>query len=510
MKGAPLYLGVDVGTSSVKALLVSSDGQVVGRASSGYGLIIPRIGWTEQRPEDWWQAVRQAIRQLLAAGFDPSDVEGIGLTGQMHDLVLLDSGGDVVRPAILWNDQRTEEQVAEIRRKVDLSKFIRVTGSAPQTGFTAPKLLWVKENEAENFEKARSFLLPKDYVGLRMTGQKATDVNDASGTSLFDVERRDWSEGLFSELGLPMDMAPPVLESQEVRGELVSDVSAELGLRRGIPVAAGAGDAGAGALAAGAVGGGLASLMVGTAGQVVVGTDQYRYDAKGRLHTWCQPVPGRWHVMGAILSAGGSLRWLRDALGAEEKVVAELSGSDAYDLLAMEASLAQPGSDGLIFLPYLSGERSPHGDPSARGVFFGLSLSHGKRQMARAVMEGVAYAFMDSAQAIGELGIQITAYRMVGGGARSGLWRSIMADVLGAPVELPLVDEGSSYGASLLSMVASGAEKDVGRLAARVVRARETVTPDPERSALYSRGYGVYKQLYPALKDLFKELRKVS
>ncbi len=495
-----------MGTSATKGLVVSETGEVIMKASASYPLLLPRPGWTEQRPEDWWEAVKHVSRELLSLGLNADDVKGIGLTGQMHDLVLLGPEGRPLRPALLWNDQRTAPQVEEIKKKVDLDFFIEVTGSVPQTGFTAPKLLWVKEVEPEVYTRARLFLLPKDYVGMRMTGEICTDVNDASGTSLFDVGRRRWSSGLFEQLGLDEGMAPPVKESQEVRGELTGESADELGLRKGTPVAVGAGDAGAGALAAGVVEKGTASVMIGTAGQVVVGSERYVPDHKGRLHTWCQPVPGKWHVIGAILSAGGSLRWFRDALGSEEKAVAELSGQDPYDLLSREAEMAPPGSEGLIFLPYLSGERSPHADPDAKAVFFGLSLRHGKRHMVRAIMEGVAFAFRDSVEAMRDLGLATGPYRFVGGGARSTLWRAIIADVLDATVEVPEVDEGSSYGAAMLAMVAAGAAKDAGSLAEKLVKSGFAVAPDQERVKIYSRTYAIYRSLYPALKDIFKQL----
>jgi xylulokinase len=505
----PYYLGVDVGTTGSKALLVDEKGRVIASHTTEYPLYTPRVGWTEQNPEDWWSATVKSVRAVLEKSkVKPEEVEGVGLTGQMHGLVMLDKELKVIRPAILWNDQRTGEEAEYINTKFG-ERIIEVTGNIAHTGFTAPKLLWVKRHEPENFARMRKFLLPKDYVGLKLTGEIAMDVNDASGTALFDVKRRKWAEGLIAELELPLDVFPKVLESPEVRGGVTAEAAELTGLRKGVPVVAGAGDQGAAGVGAGVVEEGVVSVNIGTSGVVFTNSDAYRFDPKGRLHAFCHAVPGKWHLMGVMLSAGGSLRWFRDKLGQLEGGLADLLGVDPYDLLCREAEQVPPGSEGLVFLPYLAGERTPHADPYARGVFFGLSLKHGRGHMVRAVLEGVCYGLRDSLELMLALDLKVREVRVLGGGARSLLWRKILADVFGADVYTMEVDEGSSFGAAILASVGTKAYATVRDAARSMVRTKDVVKYDPANRELYSKYYALYRELYPALKNLYKRLAEL-
>jgi xylulokinase len=426
----------------------------------------------------------------------------------MHGLVMLDRELKVIRPAILWNDQRTGEEAEYINTKLG-DRIIEVTGNIAHTGFTAPKLLWVKRHEPENFKRMRKFVLPKDYVGLKLTGEIAMDVNDASGTALFDVKQRKWAEELIAELELPLDVFPKVLESPEVRGEVTVEAAELTGLRKGVPVVAGAGDQGAAGVGAGVVEEGVVSVNIGTSGVVFTNSDAYRFDPKGRLHAFCHAVPGKWHLMGVMLSAGGSLRWFRDKLGQLERELADLLGVDPYDLLCREAEQVPPGSEGLIFLPYLAGERTPHADPYARGVFFGLSLKHGRAHMVRAVLEGVCYGLRDSLELMLALGLKVREVRVLGGGARSLLWRKILADVFGADVYTMEVDEGSSFGAAILASVGTKAYATVRDAVRSMVRTKDVVKHDPANHELYSRYYALYRDLYPTLKSLYRRLAEL-
>jgi len=505
----PYFIGIDVGTTGSKVLLIDEYGKVVDKETVEYPLYTPRPGWSEQNPEDWWIATKEAVKNVLSRSkADPSSVEGIGLTGQMHGLVILDRNDEVIRPAILWNDQRTAEEADNLNKTFG-EKVIEITGSIVHTGFTAPKILWVKNNEPSNFEKISKFMLPKDYIGFKLTGDVVTDVNDASGTSLFDVRKRRWSDELISTLNLSMNIFPEVLESPMVRGELSSEVAKELGLKPNIPVVAGAGDQGAAGVGAGAVAEGVISINIGTSGVVFTGSDQYRFDPRGRLHAFCHASPSKWHLMGVMLAAGGSLRWFRDTLGLLEKTAASLIGDDPYNLLIREAESVPIGSEGLIFLPYLSGERTPHADPYARGVFFGISLKHGKGHMVRAVLEGVAFGLMNSLELMRDLGIKPKELRILGGGSRSLLWRKIVADVFGLEVYLLEVDEGSSYGAAILASVGAGAHKTVEDAVNEIIRTKDPLEPDPQAHSKYGKYYELYNELYLALKEEFRRLAKL-
>jgi len=457
-------VGLDVGTSGVKALALSRTGAMVARAEREYALSTPRPGWAEQDPEDWWRAAEGALADL---GVRPTS---IGLSGQMHGLVTLDEHERVLRPAILWNDGRTGAECVEIEERVGLDRLIELTGNRALAGFTAPKLLWLRRHEPEVHARIRHVLLPKDYVRLRLTGERAVDAADASGTLLFDVARRRWSSEVLDALEVPAAWLPPVHESTEIGA---------------------AGDQAAGALGVGIDRPGPLSVVLGTSGVVFAALPEYRHDPEARLHAFCHAVPGTWHAMGVMLSAAGSLRWLRDALG----------GADYAELLA-EAERWEPGTEGLLFQPYLAGERTPHADPDARGAFTGLSLRHDRGAVVRAVLEGVAYGLRDSLELLRELGVEAEVGRVSGGGARSALWLKIVTSVLGLPLERTEAEEGAAYGAALLGGVAGGTFADAHEAVSACIRVRDRIEPDPDWQARYDEGYARYRRLYPTLRRL--------
>jgi xylulokinase len=472
-------VGLDVGTTGVKAIAVSPNGEVVATAEREYPLSTPRPGWSEQDPEDWWRAAEAALAELPA----PTT---IGLSGQMHGLVALDSNDRVLRPAILWNDQRTGAECAEIEERVGLERLIELTGNRALTGFTAPKLLWLRRHEPDVYAQIAHVLLPKDYVRLRLTGEHAIDAADASGTLLFDVANRRWSEEMLDALELPREWLPRPLESPEVSGQTAD----------GVPVAAGAGDQAAAALGVGVDRPGPVSVVLGTSGVVFAALPRFAADPQARVHVFCHAVPGGWHAMGVMLSAAGSLRWFRDASG----------GADYGELLS-EAARWEPGAEGVLFQPYLAGERTPHADPDARGAFVGLELRHDRGAMTRAVLEGVAYGLRDSLELLRELGVEAEVGRVSGGGARSDLWLEIVASVLGIPLERTAATEGSAYGAALLAGVAGGIFADVHEAVASCVRTTSQTDPTPAWRDRYDDGYRAYAALYPALRPLVDPAR---
>jgi xylulokinase len=480
-----VLVGIDVGTTGVKGVAITAAGGIAARAEAGYELSIPQPGWAEQDPEDWWQASELALAALSDQLESGSEIAGIGLSGQMHGLVCLDAERRVLRPAILWNDQRTGEECAEIERTLGLERLIELTGNRALPGFTAPKLLWLRRHEPDVYARIRHVLLPKDYVRLRLTGELAIDAADASGTLLFDVARRAWSEEVLQALEIPVEWLPRVLESPQVSGLT----------REGVPVAAGAGDQQAGALGVGVVRPGPLSLVLGTSGVVFAALDRYACDPKARVHVFCHAVPETWEAMGVMISAAGSLRWFRDAL----------APGSAYDELTAGAARWQPGAQGLSFLPYLQGERTPHADPHARGAFVGLSLVHDRGALVRAVLEGVAYGLRDSLELLRELGVEPESARVSGGGARSGLWLEIVASVLGLPLDLTAAEEGAAFGAALLGGLAAGAFADAEEAVSLCVSVRDRVEPNPDWRETYERGYARFHALYPALRPLEEE-----
>jgi xylulokinase len=500
---AAYLLGIDVGTSGSKAILIDADGAVKASVTTEYPLHTPQPLWAEQNPSDWWAATVTSIKQALGdSSVAAADVAGVGLTGQMHGLVLLDAQGEVLRPCIMWNDQRTAAQCAAITEKVGLDDVLRLTGNPILPGFTAPKIVWVREHEPDVYAKVAKVLLPKDYARYRLTGGFFGEVSDASGTSMFDVGQRRWSDEMLQALEIPREWLPEVTESPEVSARVSAEAARETGLLEGTPVVGGGGDQAAQAVGTGIVAEGVVSATLGTSGVVFAASDSYRVEPQGRLHAFCHAVPGMWHLMGVMLSAAGSFRWYRDTLGQEEVAQAQEAGRDPYDILTEAAAEVAPGCEGLLFLPYLTGERTPYPDPNARGVFFGLTLRHGKPHMTRAVLEGVAYGLLDSLELMRALGLSIEQVRASGGGARSSLWRQILADVFDAEIVTVNVTEGAAYGAALLAGVGAGVYADVPAACEAAIRLTGRTEPGPAVS-VYADYYPRYRALYPALAPEF-------
>ncbi|MBI5645648.1 MAG: xylulokinase [Ignavibacteriae bacterium] len=506
----PLTLGIDIGTGGAKAVLVRDDGAVMAKAFTPYPLSTPRPLWTEQDPRDWWEATLTSIsRAMQDAGAAAADVIGIGITGQMHGLVALDEHGEPLRPCILWNDQRTVAECDEIHTRIGADRVLRICGKPALPSFTAPKLLWMQAHEPALFMRIHTVLLPKDYIRWRLSGALLSDVSDASGTLLFDTARRTWSEDVLAALDIPRRVLPEVTESTEASAFVSADAARVCGLRAGTPIAGGAGDQAAEAVGCGVLGGDEVSVTIGTSGVVFAGMDDYRLDPAGRVHSYCHAIPGHWHVMGVMLSAGGSFRWHRDTFCAEEREKAAAAGIDAYDLMTEFASRIGAGSDGLLFLPYLTGERTPHADPYARGVFFGMTLRHTRHHFTRAVMEGIGFGLKDAFLCINDLGYTPDTVRLSGGGARSELWRQMLADMLDVPVAPVGVAEGAAYGAALLGAVASGLHPTVFSAVEHAVVLGEPSIPGadvPAYAALYPR----YRALYRALRGEFAALHAVA
>src|SRR5512139_4073717 len=501
-------LGIDVSTTGAKTLLIDEQGTVVASHTTEYPLSTPKPLWSEQDPIDWWNGACASIKAALSeAQVSGEAVSAIGLTGQMHGLVMLDKSDHVLRPAILWNDQRTGAQCEAITAKVGgLDRLLQLTGNQVLPGFTAPKIVWVRENEPNVYEKTTHILLPKDYVRFLLTGEYATEVSDASGMSLLDVEKRAWSKEMLRALEIPEAWLPSCTESDQVSGRISETAAQATGLKAGTPVVGGGGDQAAQAVGSGIVQSGVISVTSGTSGVVFAHSDHYAAEAQGRLHAFCHAVPGKWHYMGVMLSAGGSFRWLRDSIGGPEKTVAALTGGDPYDLLTREAAQAPVGSDGLLFLPYLTGERTPYPDPQARGAFVGLTVRHDKTHLVRSVLEGVSFGLRDSLELIKGLGVPITQVRASGGGARSAVWRQIQADVFGTELVLVNVTEGAAYGAALLATVGAGAYRSVEEAVSATVKVTDRTAPITANVKEYERLYPVYRRLYPALKETFHSL----
>ena len=487
-------LGIDVSTTATKAILVDSAGAVRAVAASEYGYDSPQPLWSEQSPDLWWDGAAAAIRSVLAESRVPaSDVAGVGLTGQMHGLVLLDAADAVLRPAILWNDQRTARECDLIRATVGPERLIQVTGNDALTGFTAPKLVWVRDHEPDVWRRVAHVLLPKDYVRLRLTGEHAMDKADGSGTILFDLAARDWSSEVTGALGIETSWLPPTFEGPAATGAVSAAAGEATGLAAGTPVVAGGGDQAANGVGVGAVRSGTVALSLGTSGVIFATTDSALYEVQGRVHAFCHAVPGRWHMMSVMLSAAGSLRWFRDALA---------PGVEFGDLVAAAAEVPA-GSDGLLFLPYLSGERSPHPDPLARGAFVGLTTRHDRRHMTRAVVEGVAFGLRDGLDLMVAAGLAAPdQIRASGGGTASPLWRQILADILRAELATVSTTEGAAFGAALLAAVGAGWWPSVEAATDAAVTVRPMAAPGPD-AALYADAHAAYRHLYPALRPIF-------
>jgi xylulokinase len=496
-----LLLGLDISTTGAKALLIDEAGKVVSSATSPLTLSTPRPLWSEQNPLDWWDGIQKSIRQALSeAGTASPDIAAVGMTGQMHGLVLLDEDGQVLRPAILWNDQRTGEQCDEIRARLGKDRLIQITGNDALTGFTAPKILWVQENEPEVWAKARHILLPKDYIRYRLTGEFAVDRAGGSGTILFDLKTRTWSDEVVKALDIPPSMLPPTYEGPEVTGRISAVAAAETGLALGTPVVGGGGDQAAQAVGVGAVKPGIIALTLGTSGVVFAATESALVEPQGRLHAFCHAVPGSWHFMGVMLSAAGSLQWYRDTLAPEL----------SFDDLVAEAGQVSPGSEGTLFLPYLTGERTPHPDPLARGAWVGLTVRHTRAHLTRSVLEGVAFGIKDSFSLIQASGLGgIEQVRISGGGAKSRLWRQIMADVLGAELVTVNTTEGAAFGAALLAGVGAGIFDTVPAACETMIQITGQTFPEPANIRIYEDYYARYRALYPALSAEFKAIAEV-
>ncbi|HEY6766074.1 MAG TPA: xylulokinase [Candidatus Sulfotelmatobacter sp.] len=498
---AAIYtLGIDVGTGGTRALIIDDCGTVVASATEEHvPFASPKIGWAEQHPEDWWRACCLAVPKALAkAKFRPHGIVCVGISGQMHGAVLLDESGQVVRPALIWCDVRTNPQCRELTDEIGAKRLIEATCNPALANFTLTKLMWVREHEPENWKRVRYIMLPKDYVRFRMTGERAIDMADASGTLLLDVAHRRWSKLMLDAGGIDERQLPALFESPDVCGKISAEGAAATGLSAGTPVVAGAGDQAAGAVGMGIVAPGAVSATIGTSGVVFAATDRPALEPEGRLHTFCHAIPGRWHVMGVTQAAGLSLRWFRDQFGAGAD-----DGRDPYERLGDEAAKAPAGCQGLLWTPYLMGERTPHLDPDARGALIGLTASHTRAHVIRAIMEGVAFSLRDTFTLFDEMKVGVNEIRLGGGGARSTLWRQIQADVYGHDVEIVAAEEGAAYGAAILAGVGAGLWKSVDEACAAVVRIAATVKPQPEAVAVMNKNYAFYRRVYPATRSIF-------
>ncbi len=503
-------LGVDIGTSGTKTVLFSEDGKAVASSTYEYPLYTPQNGYAEQDPLDWWNASVNGIKDVIAQSeVNAEDIKGIGLSGQMHGLVMLDAENRPIRKSIIWCDQRTAKEVVEITDKVGADRLIDITANPAITGFTAAKIMWVKNNEPENYEKCRHILLPKDYIRFMMTGEYATEVSDASGMQLLDIPNRCWSDEVLTKLGIDKALLAKVYESPEITGTVTKKVAELTGLKEGTPVVGGAGDNAAAAVGTGVVEDGKAFTTIGTSGVVFAHTSDIAIDKKGRVHTFCCAVPNCWHVMGVTQSAGHSLKWFRDNFAWSEMETALAMGVDPYYLMDKEAGSVPIGANRLLYMPYLNGERTPHLDPNARGVFFGLSAMHKKKDMLRAVMEGVSYSLRDCVEVMREMDINVSDMMACGGGGTSPLWRQMLADLYGCPVKTTLNSEGPALGVALLAAVGAGIYSSVPEACRAVIKADKIQEPIEDNTRRYNKVYEMYRKLYPAMKQCFAELSEM-
>ncbi|MBD5439058.1 MAG: xylulokinase [Treponema sp.] len=503
-------IGVDLGTSGTKTVLFAEDGTVAASCTIEYPLYQPQNGWAEQDPLDWWNAVCGTTKAVIAkAGISASEIKGVGLSGQMHGLVMLDKSGNVLRKSIIWCDQRTAKECEEITQKVGAENLIKITANPALTGFTASKIMWVKNNEPDIYEKCAHILLPKDFIRYKLTGEFATEVSDASGMQLLDVPNRKWSDQVLDALQIEKSLLGKVYESPEITGKVTKAASDLTGLAEGTAVVGGAGDNAAAAVGTGTVQDGKAFTTIGTSGVVFAHTSKLSIDPKGRVHTFCCAVPGAWHVMGVTQGAGLSLKWFRDNFCHEEMIAAAGMKKDPYFLMDKQAEEIPIGSDRLLYLPYLMGERTPHLDPNCRGVFFGLSAMHTRQHLLRAVMEGVTFSQRDSVEVLREIGVSINEMLACGGGGSSPLWRQMLADVYGCPVKTVVSKEGPALGVAILAGAGTGVYSSVQDGCAAVIKTNPPQNPISQNSAEYEKFYNIYRALYPALKDNFSELAKL-
>jgi xylulokinase len=507
-----VYLGIDIGTSGTKTLAIDGSGRILGQAMATYPAYHPKPLWSEQDPDDWWDATVKTVRAVVKqAKLKPADIKAIGLSGQMHGSVFLDKKNQVIRRALLWNDQRTAAECDEIEKRAGGRKqLIKMVANPALTGFTAPKILWLRNNEPKNFAKLAKVLLPKDDIRRRLTGEFATEVSDASGMLLLDVVKREWSKPLLSKLELDPNLFAKCYESEEVTGKLTPETAKLLGLSTNCVVVGGAGDCAAGAVGNGIVRKGVLSTSIGTSGVVFVHSDAPQVDPEGRLHTFCHAVHGKWHMMGVTLAAGGSLQWFRNVLCETVAAVAKKSKIDVYDVLTEEAAVTPPGADGLFFLPYLAGERTPHADSLARGAFVGLTMMHTRGHMVRAILEGVTYSLRDCLAIIEEQGVAVKQVRASGGGAKSAFWRQMQADVFGKSVVTMAADEGPGYGVALLAAVGAGEFKDVVEACDATVKTTSETKTNAAARKRYDAGFPLYQKLYRSLRDDFRAIAKLG
>ena len=503
-------IGIDLGTSATKTVLFDENGTVIASASREYPMYQPQNGWAEQKPEDWREAALETITRVVKeSGVDKDEIKGIGISGQMHGLVMLDENNEVIRPSIIWCDQRTAKECEEITEKVGKERLIEITANPALTGFTASKILWVRNHEPENYAKCRHILLPKDYVRLILTGEYATEVSDASGMQLLDVPNRCWSDEVLEKLDIDKRMLAKVYESPEVTGTILPEIAAVTGLSEKTVVVGGAGDNAAAAVGTGVVKDGRAFTTIGTSGVVFAHSKNVTIDPKGRVHTFCCAVPGCWHVMGVTQGAGLSLQWFRNNFCQDYMEKAKEEGCDAYDYINCDVESVSLGADRLIYLPYLMGERTPHLDPDCRGVFFGLSAIHTRKHMLRAVMEGVSYSMKDCNDILKEMGVEVDDMMACGGGGRSAVWRQMLADMYGCTVKTVAAKEGPALGVAILAGVGAGIYDSVEAACEKMIHTDKSCDPIPEHTAKYEEYHKIYKNLYTCLKDQYKELAKL-
>ncbi|MFA6449566.1 MAG: xylulokinase [bacterium] len=500
------FLGIDIGTTGLKALLIDGKGRIAGSAREEYPLSTPKPGWAEQAPDIWWKATASAVRKLMAGGADASKIAAVGLSGQMHGLVPLDSADKPLRPAILWCDQRPVKECDTLQKKF-ADRLIKTASNPALTGFTAPKILWMKKNESDLYKKMSCFLLPKDYVRFKLTGERAIDISDAAGTLMLNVAKGEWAADLIRDMGIKTSILPPIVGSSEIAGLVTREAARLTGLREGTPVVGGGADNTCAAIGTGIVRPSRVSSSIGSSGVIFAHTDKLRVDPSARVHSFNHSVPGKFYLMGVMLSAGLSFKWFRDTFCEKEIAAEKAGGGDAYDLLSREAQKAAPCCEGLLFLPYLNGERTPHKDPFARGVFFGISPRHNRAHMVRSVMEGIVYGLKDSLDIMESMGIKVEQVRATGGGGKNAFWRQMQADMFGKPVVTVNHDEGPAYGAALLAASGAGAFKNVVEAADATVRVTSTTKPNPAMTKKYGENQARFKSLYSALEDEFKAIK---
>lgn len=503
-------IGIDIGTSATKTVLFDEKGTVVASASQEYPLYQPKNGWAEQKPEDWKKATLDTLKQVVSeSGAKAEDIKGIGLSGQMHGLVMLDENGEVIRPSIIWCDQRTAAEVEDINRLIGRERLIEITANPALTGWTAAKILWVKKNEPENYAKCRHILLPKDYIRYVLAGVFATEVSDASGMQLLDVPNRCWSDEVLEKLDIDRSLLADVYESCEVTGKVLPEIAAATGLSTETAVVGGAGDNAAAAVGTGIVKDGTAFTTIGTSGVVFAHSSKVTIDPKGRVHTCCCAVPGAWHVMGVTQGAGLSLKWFKDNFCQDYVAEAEKQGVDVYELINKDVAEREIGSNKLVFLPYLMGERTPHLDPDCRGVFFGLSAIHTKPDMLRSIMEGVSFSLNDCNQILKEMGINVEEMMACGGGGKSPVWRQMLADMYKCEVKTVKQTEGPALGAAILAGVGTGIYESVEKACEALISEDKKNEPVMENAEAYDKLYEIYKELYVDLKDTYKKLAAI-